>query len=106
MIPQLPASEVARRLAGPTPPRLIDVREPWEWAIAHLPGAELVPLGTLPGAVATLPKDVPLVLYCHHGVRSQHACMYLAAQGFGDLANLVGGIDAWSAEVDPAVARY
>ncbi len=106
MIPQLQAAELARRLARPDPPRLVDVREPWEWALAHLPGAELIPLGMLPTACQGLPKDAPIVLYCHHGVRSQHAALYLAGLGFTDLANLVGGIDAWSQAVDPTLPRY
>lgn len=104
-IPQLPPAAVAARLAEAAPPRLIDVREPWEWALARIPGAELIPLGTLPGALAALDPAAPLVVYCHHGVRSQHACMYLAGQGFTDLANLAGGIDAWS-DFDPGVPRY
>lgn len=105
MIAQIGAAELAKRLAAPSPPRLLDVREPWEWALARLPGAELIPLATLPGAIAQLTPHEPLVVYCHHGVRSQHAATYLAGLGFTDLTNLAGGIDAWSA-LDPSVVRY
>lgn len=106
MIRELGPAELAQRLADASPPRLIDVREPWEWALARLPGAELIPLGTLPEAAGRLEKDAPLVLYCHHGVRSQHAARYLAGLGFTDLGNLAGGIEAWSRLVDPGVPRY
>jgi sulfur-carrier protein adenylyltransferase/sulfurtransferase len=85
---------------------LLDVREPWEYELAHLPGATLIPLGTLPAAVATLDPSRPTVVYCHHGMRSLSAARFLAARGFHPVWNLEGGIDAWSLEVDPATPRY
>ncbi|MDM4762871.1 ThiF family adenylyltransferase [Galbitalea sp. SE-J8] len=86
--------------------RLIDVREPWEHDIAHLAGARLVPLATLPDAVAGLDPDARYVLYCHHGVRSRNALDYLVAQGFTGVRHLEGGIDAWAREVAPGMPRY
>ena len=85
---------------------LVDVREPREWAIGHLPGAQLVPLDTLPAAVGRLDRDAELVIYCHHGMRSDLAAEWLREQGFGRVRNLIGGIDRWSVEVDPSVRRY
>lgn len=85
---------------------LLDVREPWEYDLAHLPGATLVPLGTLPAAVATLDPTRPTVVYCHHGMRSLSAARFLAARGFHPVWNLEGGIDAWSLEVDADTPRY
>jgi adenylyltransferase/sulfurtransferase len=105
-IPELAPRVVQERLAGPNPPLLLDVRELWEHGVAHLPGARLVPLATLPGAVAALDPASDLVVYCHHGVRSMHACHFLAQTGFTRVANLAGGIDAWSLTVDAAVPRY
>ncbi|WP_343293825.1 rhodanese-like domain-containing protein [Vandammella animalimorsus] len=92
------------------PPLLIDVREPWEWALAHLPaqpGCELLhlPLGNLPSELARLDPDRPTALMCHHGMRSLNAAMFLQANGFERLGNLVGGIDAW-AQFDAQVPRY
>jgi len=84
---------------------LLDVREPWEFAIASLPGAVLVPLGTLDAAVAGLPTDRPVVVYCHHGIRSANARDTLLAHGI-NAASLTGGIDAWSREIDPEIPRY
>lgn len=89
-----------------SPPGLLDVREPYEWAIARLPDARLVPLNSLPQAVLSLDRDAELVVYCHHGVRSQAAAAWLRDQGFGRVRNLVGGIDRWSLEVDPSLRRY
>ena len=106
MISELTAAQVAARLEATPAPQLIDVREPWEWDVARLPGARLVPLATLPGALAGLEPALETIVYCHHGVRSMHACRFLAQAGFVHLANLAGGIDAWSAQVDSAVARY
>ncbi len=87
--------------------RLIDVREADEWAIARLPGAELIPLSEFQQRATTeLSPDEELVLYCHHGVRSGRAQGYLKAHGFNNVLNLTGGIDAWSLQVDPTMKRY
>ena len=85
--------------------QLVDVREPWEHALAHLPGAILIPLGQLEVRLGELDPRRPVVAYCHHGVRSLHALRLLAAHGFEDLAHLAGGIDAYSRH-DPSVPRY
>lgn len=94
------------QLAGRTDDfTLLDVREPWEAGIASLPGATLIPLGTLEHALDELEPGKPIVVFCHHGVRSANARSLLAAHGF-DASHLVGGIDAWSREIDPEVPRY
>lgn len=80
---------------------LLDVREPWEFEIAALPGAVLVPLGQLDEFTA----DGPVVVYCHHGIRSQVALDRLLARGI-DATHLAGGIDAWARDRDPDMARY
>jgi rhodanese-related sulfurtransferase len=105
-ISSLSAAEAARRLAAPTPPALLDVREPWELATASVAGAIAIPLGQLPARLGELDPQRPTIVICHHGVRSLHACHFLAAHGFAELANLSGGIEAWSREVDPGVPRY
>ena len=105
-IPELAPKIVQARLLGQNPPALLDVREPWEHALAALPGARLVPLATLPGAVGSLDPAAELVIYCHHGVRSMHVAAWLAQQGWDCVANIEGGIDAWSQEHDPQVPRY
>ncbi len=99
----------AQQAAGERP-LLLDVREPWEVALAAIavPGAESVnvPLMQLPQRVAGLARTQPIVCICHHGVRSRQAVAFLVQAGFESVYNLAGGIDAWSMEVDPAVARY
>ena len=86
--------------------RLIDVREPAEFAIARIEGAELIPMRTIPGAVARLGSgDERLIVFCHHGVRSLNAVHWLRGQGI-EAVSMAGGIDAWSVEVDPSVPRY
>ena len=88
------------------PPLVLDVREDWEHAIAHLPGDVHIPMGAIPGRCETLPRDRPLVVYCHHGMRSAQVVAFLAARGFASVYNLTGGIDAWSVEIDPTLPRY
>jgi len=88
------------------PPALIDVREPWEYQIAHLETAQLLPLGQIYEWAQTLDKDAPYVVMCHHGSRSAMACQVLQSLGFKNLSNLDGGIEAWSMRVDPSVPRY
>jgi adenylyltransferase/sulfurtransferase len=85
---------------------LLDVREPREHAVARIEGARLVPLGTLPARVAELDSSRPMVVFCHHGIRSRLAIEFLRRTGFAKLKNLRGGIDAWSRDVDPTVPRY
>ena len=97
---------LAARIRNGSPPTLIDVREPYEWQIARLPDARLVPLGTLPASLHALAPDEEYVVYCHLGVRSASAVAWLRAQGFTRVRNLVGGIDRWSVDVDAAVRRY
>jgi len=98
--------ELAARLARGDSPVLLDVREAWEYAIAALPGSVLVPLGTLQQRTGTLDAQAEYVVYCHHGGRSAMAAQWLRSQGFARVANLEGGIDAWSLEVDATVPRY
>ena len=85
---------------------LIDVREPYEWRIARIDGARLIPLGKLDRALAEISPDRDVVLYCHHGSRSRMAAEFLVERGFRRVWNLTGGIDRWSADVDPTVATY
>jgi rhodanese-related sulfurtransferase len=87
--------------------RLIDVREPSEYQVAKIEGSELKPLGQIPNWANELAdKNEEIILHCHHGMRSDRACQYLASQGFTNVKNLTGGIDEWSLKVDPSVPRY
>ncbi len=98
--------ELADRMARSEDFQLVDVREEWEWQIARIPGARLIPLGTIRDAAATLDPTRDVVLYCKVGVRSLHAAEELADAGFSRLGNLSGGILRWSQDVDPTVLRY
>ena len=102
---QVPPAEVAAAMRGNKAPRLLDVRTPEEWAIAKLAGATLVD-EALAQQVMTWPKDTPIVLYCHTGVRSLDAASYLAGHGFSNVRSMTGGIERWSREIDAKVPRY
>jgi len=106
MIPTITPRELKGRLNNGDRPFLLDVREPWEHKLAKLEGSELIPLGTLPQSLGKLDRDAEIVAYCHHGMRSADAAGYLIQQGFSNVKNLVGGIDAWSVQVDSAMPRY
>jgi adenylyltransferase/sulfurtransferase len=100
-------SELKARLDRGEDLRLIDVREADEWAIARLPKAELVPLSQFQSlATAQLDPDETIVLYCHHGMRSARAQGFLQQQGYRNVINLTGGIDAWALQVDSTMKRY
>ena len=100
----LTPSALAPKLS--TNAQVIDVREPWEWEICRLPGAQLVPLARLETVIGALDPDRETIVYCHKGVRSVDAALRLRAAGFTRVAHLEGGIDRWSVEVDVNVARY
>jgi rhodanese-related sulfurtransferase len=105
---EIDVRELAERIAGGEKPLLVDVRQPWEHDLSHLPDDVLVPLGELPARAGEIrPRPGQLVVcYCHHGVRSLQAVLVLAAAGIDGAVSLRGGIDAWSTQVDPAVPRY
>ncbi len=105
-ITHLTAPELARRLAAGESVNLLDVRERWEYALNQIPGSRLTPMSELPEWAQQLDPTQEYILYCHHGIRSLHACAYLRSRGFTRLVNLAGGIDAWSREVDPTVPLY
>lgn len=88
-----------------TPHFLLDVRQPEEYATARIEGAVLIPLAELPDRLPELPRDRPVVVMCHHGMRSAHAVHHLRKAGC-DAINLTGGIDAWSRQIDETVPLY
>ena len=89
---------------------VLDVREPWELQTASVQaqGFELVaiPMGEIPARLGELSPQTPLACLCHHGARSQRVASFLAQNGFTQVANIAGGIDAWSVELDTTVPRY
>ena len=98
-----PSDAVARMGDGI---QLIDVREPWEWEICHLPGATLLPLGQLGARLRELDASRETIVYCHRGMRSLDAARRLLSAGFSNVAHITGGIDRFSLEVDESLARY
>lgn len=85
---------------------LLDVREPNEYAFAHIANSVHIPLRQIPERMQELDNPLDIVVMCHHGMRSQQACLFLEQYGFTQLYNLKGGIDAWSVSCDPTVPRY
>jgi rhodanese-related sulfurtransferase len=113
MIPQVPPSALAAWFQGVSQhgqPMVLDVREPGELQTASIQadGFELVtiPMGSVPQQLAQLDASRPIACLCHHGARSMRVAGYLESQGFAHVANISGGIHAWSLELDPTVARY
>ena len=105
--PEITPEALKQLLDQPNPPLLLDVREPWEVATAAFPGAKLLPMNDVPArANAELDPDAPLVVLCHHGVRSLSVTMWLRNQGFDHVQSLIGGVDGWSRAIDPTVPRY
>ncbi|HWE50875.1 MAG TPA: rhodanese-like domain-containing protein [Bryobacteraceae bacterium] len=91
--------------------RLIDVREPEEHAICRIEGARLIPMGSISQHLQELDREIqedgpPLVIFCHHGVRSLSVVDWLRRQGLENCQSMAGGIDLWSRRIDPSVPRY
>lgn len=113
MIDQVRPSELAQWLQSVRvhgEPVVLDVREPRELQIASIraDGFELltIPMGAIPPRLAELNPEQPIACLCHHGGRSMQVAHFLKGRGFDHVANIAGGIDAWSAELDPTIARY
>ena len=104
-VTDLDPTMVATQLASDSPPYLLDVREPWEWAVSNLAerGARLIPLGELEGRLGEIPEDRPVVVYCRTGQRSWDAAQMMRRSGREDVSNLKGGLVAWAREVEPGL---
>jgi rhodanese-related sulfurtransferase len=105
--PEITAEVFVQQRQQDNSPLLLDVREPWEFQTASLPGSLLMPMGEIPSrAHQELDPDQPIVVLCHHGARSLSVTMWLRDQGFEHVQSLAGGIDRWSRVIDPAIPRY
>jgi rhodanese-related sulfurtransferase len=106
----LHVEQLGRFVAAEPTALLLDVREPWEVALAsiRLPGTPAldIPMNQVPGRLAEIDAAQPVVCICHHGMRSAQVVAFLLQRGYPRVYNLAGGIDAWSSHVDPAVPRY
>jgi sulfur-carrier protein adenylyltransferase/sulfurtransferase len=105
-IKEIQPSQLATRLKEGEQLEIIDVREPYEWEIGHIPGARLVPLASIAEEIPRLDKRRETILYCKVGARSMYAAQQLADAGVSDVRNLAGGILRWIDEVDPTMSRY
>ncbi len=105
-VPEIDATELRRRIDAPDAPLVLDVRTAGEWAIAHIEGATRIPLDRLTERLDELDRGREIVVYCHFGSRSATAAAVLLRNGFSHVRSLAGGIDSWSADVDPSVPRY
>ena len=105
-IAEILPSQLAERIGRGEKLEIIDVREPYEWQLGHIPGARLVPLAKIGAEIPRLDKKRETILYCKVGVRSMHAARQLSEAGVSDVRNLAGGILRWIDDVDPTLPRY
>jgi rhodanese-related sulfurtransferase len=103
---EISPQELQRRREADPNVRVIDVREPWEVAIASLTGAVNIPLSELPQRLSELDPQAETVVMCKAGGRSRRAAAFMLTQGFARVANLTGGIDAWTHDIDPSLQTY
>ncbi|MGA7157129.1 MAG: rhodanese-like domain-containing protein [Acidobacteriaceae bacterium] len=104
---EITVSQAKALLSSENPPLLLDVREPWEYATAHIEPSTLIPMNDIPGrAHQELDEEAPILVLCHHGARSLSVANWLRQQGFEKAQSISGGINAWSSQIDPTVPRY
>ena len=103
---EITPAETKQRLERGEGMLLVDVREPWEFEICRIEGAKLIPMSTIPANLQTLDTDNEVICYCYHGMRSLDVAVWLRGQGVESAKSMAGGIDRWSAEIDPKVPRY
>jgi sulfur-carrier protein adenylyltransferase/sulfurtransferase len=105
-VPAISVQELKRKMEASEEFELIDVREPFEFEIARIDGAKLIPLGEIGERAEELQHEQPIVVHCHSGRRSAQAVRLLQQRGFTNVYNLEGGIDAWSEYIDHSVPKY
>ena len=103
---QIEPRQVQDRISRGEKLLLVDVREPWEHQVCRIEGAQLVPMGSIPSSLPLFEQADEVILYCHHGIRSLDAAVWLRQQGIEGARSMSGGIERWSREVDPKVPRY
>ena len=105
-VPIISVNELKRKMDAREAFKLVDVREPFEYEIARIDGAQLIPLGEIAERAGELQREQQIVVHCHSGTRSAQAVRLLQHRGFNNVYNLEGGIDAWSDQIDPSVPKY
>jgi rhodanese-related sulfurtransferase len=106
VVTEIAPAELAARRATGDPPLVLDVREGWELNVARIPDVLHIPMNEIPARLSELDKDREIVVMCRSGGRSMQVAQFLARNGFQSVANLSGGILAWSRDIDPSVEPY
>jgi rhodanese-related sulfurtransferase len=106
MVREISVEELKERRDRGERPLVIDVREGWELQLASIPDVVHVPMNELPERLSEFPRDAETIVMCHAGGRSMRVAQFLAIQGFTNVANLTGGISAWSESIDATVPQY
>ena len=102
---EIDPQSLRKMLEAEQPFFFLDCREPQEYEVARIDGATLIPMSEIQRRLDEIPKDRPVVVYCHHGMRSMNVTLWLRSNAV-EAQSLAGGIDRWSAEIDPNVPRY
>jgi len=105
-VPEIDVFEVKQKIDGGEDVFILDVREQWEWQIAHLDGAHLIPMDSVPSRLEELNPSQKIVVYCHIGIRSATVTEYLIKQGYSHVKNMTGGIKAWTLKINPSLNLY
>ena len=103
---QMSPIELKAALASGRKLNLLDVREAWEYQTARIEGSVLIPMGEVASRVSEFEAESDIVVICHHGGRSMQVGVFLELQGFPNVHNLTGGLDAWARSVDPSMPTY
>ncbi len=103
---QIEVAELAAWRQQAQPHAVLDVREAWEVELCRIADSVIAPMGELPNRLGEIPRDRPVVVVCHHGMRSLQATVWLRSQGVHQAVNLAGGIDAWARRIDRDMAVY
>jgi rhodanese-related sulfurtransferase len=103
---QFTVEQLKEYLDAGNKPVILDVREVWEYEICHLENSKNISMSLIPARLEELDPEDETIVLCHHGMRSTQVATYLESQGFNNLINLVGGIDAWAKSVDASMPKY